>query len=162
MASREGFDGDEPGPRDGHDNELGNPVADRDRIRHRGVGIQKRDPDLAAVAGIDGARAIDDGDAVFRRKTAAGYDESCESVGKGDGDSGTHGRTFTGSELYSLGRDKVSARIARVRVNRHLPGRNEYLNGISHVLRVVQNTCTPESRMAGMRSERKAQRKVIE
>ncbi len=98
------------------------------------VGVEERDPDLAAVAGIHRARAVDDGDAVTHREAAPGHDERDVAVGQGDGHPGSHGGAFTRPEHERFGGVEVGAGVAGMGVRRGLPGRDEHVHAINHVV----------------------------
>src|SRR5699024_1306327 len=57
------------------DHQLGDAVAAGHTQRGLRVEVDQRNPDLATVAGIDGARRVDDGDPVLARQTRARVDE---------------------------------------------------------------------------------------
>ena len=145
MATGKSLYGDETCTSHRHDDELRDPITDRDRIRHRAVGIQKGHADLSAVAGIHGSRRIDDRDAVFRRKPRPRYDECRKAVGKRDGYTRADGSPLTGLESDGLARGEIGSRVAGVGVYGRSLRRNEYVNGIGHVTRVVQNIGARES-----------------
>ena len=65
MTSGQGGHRDEARTRHRHDDELGDPVPDLDGERLLGIGVQHGDANLAAVAGIRCAWAVDDRDAVL-------------------------------------------------------------------------------------------------
>ena len=87
----------------------------------RAVGVQQHDPQLAAVAGVDEARRVDDRDAVLRREPRTRLDEPRVAVGDRDREPGADERTLAGRELDALAGREVEARIARVRARRHAP-----------------------------------------
>ena len=145
MATGKSLYGDETCPSHRHDDELCDPIADRDRIRHRTVGIQKGDPDLAAVTGIHRSRRIDDRDAVLCRESRTWNDERGEAIGEGDRNPRADRRALTGLENDRFTRREVGTRVAGVGVHGRSLGRKEYVNGIGHVTRVVQNIGARES-----------------
>lgn len=72
--------------------------------------------DLAPVAGVHGARGVDDAQAVAGGQTRTRVDEGHEALGKRDGHPGADGDPLTGSKIYVTDSDKVGARIARMSV----------------------------------------------
>lgn len=150
MSAGQGLDRDETGLGDGHHDQLRNPVSDSYRIGHCAVGVEECDPDLAPVAGIHRSRAVYDRQAVARRKATSRHDEGDKTVGKGDGNTGTHGRPGTRLQDESLGRGKIGTGIPRVGVSRNTrlrvagwspargQEREENVDVFWHVTRVVQ------------------------
>ena len=68
------------------------------------VGVQQRDLQLAAVAGVDEARRVDDRDAVLRGEAGARLDEAGVPVGDRDGEPGADERALTRRQLDALAR----------------------------------------------------------
>ena len=138
MAAGQALYRDEPGPSDGHDNELGNAVTDGDRIRLGTVCIQKGHSDLAAIARVDGARGVDDSDAVLHGKTAARHDKGNESVRESDRNTGADGHALSRRELDGISGHQVRTGIPGMRVRRHRRGGDENFDTFGHDTRVVQ------------------------
>lgn len=114
------------------------------------VGIEEGDPDLAAVSGIDGSRAVDDRDPVLRRETAAGNNERNVAVGERDRHSGGHRDSAAGLKRHRLGSREIRPGVTRMRVHGDISGRDEYIDDVGHVMRVVQNTgASPKNGRSG-------------
>ena len=96
-----------------HD-ELRDPHARLDDERLARVGVQQRDLQLAAVAGVDQPRRVHDRDAVLRREARARLDEARVSLGDRDGEPGADQRALARCELDVLARREVEARVAGV------------------------------------------------
>ena len=147
MASRESLYGDEFRPAHRHDDELGNTITDCDRIRHGTVRVQKGDPDLSSIARIHRSWTVDDGNAVGSRKTAPGDHERHISVRQRNRQAGPDGCPLSGPQHDRFRRNKISARVAGVRVRGNLIPYEKYLNAFGHVMRVVQNNPPLENRV---------------
>ncbi len=64
VAARQTLDLDEARATDRHDDDLGDAIAGLDAVGLACVGVEQGDLDLAAIAGVDRARRVDDRDAV--------------------------------------------------------------------------------------------------
>lgn len=82
---------------------------------------------------------------MLRCETAARNDECDIAVGQSYGDSSADGRSRTGWEFDRFGCGEICASIPWMGVDRDFASCNENVNGICHVLRVVQNNGALES-----------------
>ena len=83
--------------------QLGNAVA---AVNHDGldrVEIDQRNLDLAAIARVDGSRAVDDRKPYPRSQSRAGVDQADHSERNGDRDARSHQGTPAGIELDVFG-----------------------------------------------------------
>lgn len=151
VATWQGLDLDESRARHGHHDKLCDSIAHRDGVRLRDVRIEQSYSNLAAVARIDRARAVDNRDAVLHREPASRHDERYVPVGKGDGYASANCCALAWAEHHSLVGYKISASVARMRVLRNDPRGDEYFDGFSHPTRLVQN-----GRAAGIASDAKS------
>ena len=94
----------------GEDHELGDPHPRLDDERLARVGVEQVDLQLAAVAGVDEARRVDDRDAVLRGEARARLDEAGVPLRDRDGEAGPDERALAGRELDALARGEVEAR----------------------------------------------------
>ena len=101
-------------PGDGHDDELrdAHPGLDRERLGR--VGVEQDHPELAAVAGVDQARRVDDREAVPGREPGARHDEACVALGDRDRDPGRHDRALAGLQRDALTGGEIEPCVARV------------------------------------------------
>lgn len=144
MAPRQGFDRDEAGSRYRHDDELRDPIADCDRIRHGVVRVQEGDADLAAISGVYRSGAVDDRDAVPRRESAARHDETDVAIRQRDRHTRADRRAFPRRQHDNLGSGEVGAGITGVRIGGQpmrvtCDGRDQNVDVFGHETRVVQN-----------------------
>jgi len=139
MASRQGLNGNESRAGHRHNDELRDAIADRDRIRHRGVGVQQGDANLSAVAGVDGTWRVDDSYSVLGSEAAARHNKCRIAVGQSYCHTRADSRSRAGLESHCLCGDEIGPGVTGVRINGCLPRRNEYVNAICHETRVVQN-----------------------
>jgi hypothetical protein len=82
------------------------------------VGVQERDAQLAAVAGVDEAGSVHDRDAVLDRKPGTRLDEARVALGDRDREAGADERALARRELDPVARGQVEAGVARVRARR--------------------------------------------
>jgi hypothetical protein len=118
LAVRQLVDLDELEVRDGKDDELRDAHARLDDKSLAGIGVDQVDEQLAAVAGIDEARAVDDRDAMLRREAGPRLYEACVAVGDRNGQSGRNEGTLPRGELDPLAGRQIEPRIAAVRAPR--------------------------------------------
>src|SRR5690606_17407909 len=143
VGAGKALDRDEAGSAHRHHDELCDAVARRDAVALAGVGVEQGHSDLAAVARVDGARAVDDRDAVFGGETAAGHHEGDISIGQSDRDARADCRALAGSQHDVGGRHEVGTGIAGVRVGGRHIGAQQYLDGLGHSTRVVHGRMDP-------------------
>jgi hypothetical protein len=72
------------------DDQLGDPVTASNAHGAPTVGVDQAHLDLAAIAGIDGARGVHDADAVLRCQSRSRVDERRVAGWQCDGDAGSH------------------------------------------------------------------------
>ena len=96
------------------DQQLGDAVATPDRDRRRGVEVDQRDLDFAAITGVDRAGAVDDRKANARSQTGARVDQSDHAVRNRHGDAGGHQRALTGRQVDVLRAEQIHTRVAVV------------------------------------------------
>src|SRR5438309_7157935 len=116
---RQLVDDGESGLLDGHDHQLGHPVAAADDVVGGRVGVDQGDPELAPIAGVHQSGRVDHSDPVADGQPAAGQDEAGVTVGNGHG----HARPDDGpppacGEDDVVPGDKVGASIAGPGVHR--------------------------------------------
>ena len=97
-----------------HDHELGDPHPRLDDERLARVGVEQDDPQLAAVAGVDQARRVDDRDPVLRRQAGARLDEACVALRDRHREARRDQRPLAGTELDALAGREIEAGVARV------------------------------------------------
>jgi hypothetical protein len=84
------------------------------------VGVDEIDEHLAAIAGVDESRCVDDRDAVLRREPRARLDEAGKALGDRDGEARRDERSLTRRELDPLARREIEACVAVVCPRRDL------------------------------------------
>ncbi len=80
----------------------------------RPVGGEEQHPHLAAVAGVDQARRVDQRDAVLERQARTRQDQTADPVGNLHGEPGADADPRPGREAGKLGRAEVESRIVVV------------------------------------------------
>ena len=81
----------------------------------RAVGVQQQDPHLAAVAGVDQARRVDERDAVPRGQAGARQHQARVALRDRDRDAGADARPLPRADRRGLGRAQVPAGVVLVR-----------------------------------------------
>ncbi len=137
MATRQRLHGHESGARNRPHDELRDAVSGFDRECLREIGVQQCHLDLAAVASIDGAGRVHDGDAVASGETAAGHDERCEAIRQRDRCSRAHGRARPRCNDVRFGRHQIGTSIARVSIKWLGRARHQHIDVLRHALRLV-------------------------
>ena len=92
-----------------HEQELGDPVADLALVG-LGAEVDEHDADLAAVGGVDQARAVDDRDAEAGGEPGARHHEPGDALGQRDGHAGADHAPLAGREPERLDAAQVEAR----------------------------------------------------
>lgn len=92
--------------------QLGNPVAAVHHDRLVWVEIDQRNLDLAAVARVDGARAVDDRKSDARGQSRARVDQADHPVRNGDRDARSHQGTSPGVQLDVFGAVEIDPGVA--------------------------------------------------
>lgn len=141
MTARQLLDLHEAGPRDRHDDELGDAVPGGDCERMFGIRIQHCDADLAAVACIHGSRAVHDSDAVTSRQAASRDDERDITVWQGNGNARADSCALARCKFDRLSGLEICAGVTRVCVCRHLPRGDEYINVVGHEVEGSARVC---------------------
>ena len=100
-----------PGRREGHEQQLRDPVAGLDREALAAL-VAEDDLDLAAVARVDQPRRVDERDAVLRGQPGAGGDQAGDPVRQGDRDPGRHDPVLARRDDLRRDRAQVVARVA--------------------------------------------------
>ncbi len=116
--------------RDRSDNELGDPHAALD-AKGFFAEIDENHRDLAAIIGIDGAGAVQHGDAMPRGETGAWPDLGLEALRKGDGDAGRHLRAPSRRQRQRLGHRRQQVEAGGVRAG---VGRQRQIQGVRQVV----------------------------
>jgi len=122
---------------------LGDPISNSYRIGVRTVRIQESNPNFSAIPGVDGARAVHNGDAVPRGKPAARNDEPHIAIREGDGNPGPHGGALAWAKLNRFRGGQIRTGVSRVRVFRRVVSHEKHIHIVDHVSRLVQ--CMAES-----------------
>ena len=96
-----------------HDDQLGDPVPAFDEEGFRGIGVEQRHHDLAAVAAVDQPWCVHDSHSVAGRKSTAREHEPAESDRQSEGEPDRNDRSATGRWTETRGhidaRDHVPA-----------------------------------------------------
>ena len=101
------------------DHELGDPVAAPHLVPLARIGVDQKDPQLVAVAGVDEAGGVEAGDAMAQGEAAAGLHEPGEARRNGDGDARGYQRpSTTGGQLGVLPRHQVGAGVVDACIRR--------------------------------------------
>jgi len=90
--------------------QLGDPIAASELDRLLEVGVEQADLNLAAVAGIDGARSVDQGHSVPGGKSGPGMDKGCETLRQRDGNPGPNQPSPRRARRGHLGGNRPAAR----------------------------------------------------
>ena len=123
-------------PRDRHHDELRDAIARLERVRRALVGIEQDHLDLAAVSGVEGARGVDDREAVLRGESAARDDEPDVAVGKGDGGAGADEGALARPQFDRLRRRSVGSGVTRMRVLGNVVPGEQHLD-VGHATRLA-------------------------
>ena len=83
------------------------------------VGVVQDDLDLSAVAGVDQAGRVEDGDPVLRGKSRSRLHEAREAIRNRDGEPRARERPVARPDLHPVAGGQVEAGVALVRLNRH-------------------------------------------
>ena len=108
------LDLDRLGRRDRGDHELRDPIPGLDPEGLRRVGVEQQDPDFPAVAGVDQAGAVDEGDPVLAGQARARQDQPGVPVGDLDRDPGPDAPPLSRPEVGGLAGAEVEAGVALV------------------------------------------------
>ena len=108
--------------------ELRDPVAAGEAQRRGRIVVDHDDLDLAAVAGVDGARRVDQPEAGPRGQTGPRVHERGVAVRERNRDPGRQHRSLAGRERDVDGRDDIGARVAGQRVG----GERQVFRGTVH------------------------------
>ena len=86
----------------------------RDPVDLGGIGVEQQDPQLAAVAGVDQAGAVDEGDPVLARQSRARQDEARVAVGDLHRHPGADTPALARAEVRGVCRVEVHGGVALV------------------------------------------------
>lgn len=96
------------------DQQLGDPVAAAHHDRRGRVEVDQRHLDLAAIAGVDGARTVDDRKPHSRSQSGPRMHQADHPVRDRDGDTGAHQGPLPGIEGDVFGAVEIDPRVAVV------------------------------------------------
>ena len=101
------------------DHQLRDPIATPDGNRRGRVKIDQRHLDLAAVPGINGARAVDNRKSNARSQTGSRVNQTHHAVRNSHRDAGGHQRPLTRGQFDVMGAEQVNAGVTLVGSARH-------------------------------------------